>query len=134
MTYAETKEHRGLKELFCKGIKKWIGASIEEYPSSGHELDIFGVTSEGISIYVEVIWTDTKTHFLSDINMLQQSDADIKLVVGSPGVIKKHNREFSKVVVSQRRAGKIIHEEIVDGLKILQDSKYFEDDIKKTNS
>lgn len=131
MTYAETKEHRELKELFCKGIKKWIGASIEEYPSSGHELDIFGVTSEGISIYVEVIWTDTKTHFLSDINMLQQSDADIKLVVGSPGVIKKHNREFSKVVVSQRRAGKIIHEEIVDGLKILQDSKYFEDDIKK---
>ncbi|RIK82265.1 hypothetical protein DCC62_00540 [candidate division KSB1 bacterium] len=120
-----------MKALFRDGLKRWVGASIEEYPSSGHELDIFCVTAEGISIYIEIIWTDSKTHFLSDINMLQQSDAAVKLVVGSPGVVEKYQREFSKVVISQGRSGKIIHEEILDGSKILENLEYFENEVKR---
>lgn len=132
MSVPETNEHREIKDILCQQLKDWVGISIEEYPSSGHELDVFGVTSDGISIYIEIIWSDSRTHFFSDINMLQQSDADIKLAVGSPSVIAKdeYKREFSKVVISQRRVGRVIHDEMLDGLRILSDRDYLTHTLK----
>jgi hypothetical protein len=43
----ETDQHRKLKELLAEKLRGWFGTSIQEYPSAGHELDVFGVTSEG---------------------------------------------------------------------------------------
>jgi len=129
----ESEPHRIIKELIERKLQEWFGASITEYLSAGHELDVFAVTSSGISIYVEVIWYHSKAHFLSDMNMLQQSDADIKVVIGSLEVVSDQNmiREFAKVVISQRRAGKIIHGDMLNGMRILEDSEYVENDLKK---
>jgi len=125
---SETPSHRRIKELLETKLRQWFGASISEYPSSGHELDVYAITHEGVRIYVEIIWTHSKTHFLQDMNALQQSDADVKLVVGSPEVINdvEMQREFTKVAISQTKLGKCIHDEILDGNAILSDPVYVE--------
>src|SRR3972149_10718543 len=103
----ESKQHKAIKEILESKLRKWFGASLTEYPSSGHELDVFSVPTSGICIYVEIVWNHSWTHFLSDMNMLQQSDANVKVVVGSPKVIdnKRIVREFDKIVLSQRKDG-----------------------------
>jgi len=133
MPLSKSKEHRVTKEIVESKLHYWFGASVKEYPSAGHELDVFAVTSSGVSIYVEVIWVYSKTQFLSDMNMLQQSDADVKLVIGSPEVIADTEmlREFAKIVVSQRRTGKIIHGDILNGVRILEDPEYVENDLRR---
>lgn len=112
-------------------MREWFGASISEYPSSGHELDVFAVTSSGVSIYVEVIWS--RSQFLSDINMLQQSDAAVKVVVAGPETIADGRliREYEKVVVSQRRQGKAMPGYMLSGERILKDPEYVDHDLKE---
>jgi hypothetical protein len=129
----ESEQHRSVKEILEQKLHEWFGASISEYPSSGHELDVFAVTANGISIYVEVIWNHSLSHFRLDMNMLQQSDADVKVVVGSPKVVAdgKMMREFAKVVISQRKTGKQIQGEIINGLRVLEDSNYVEYDLRR---
>jgi len=129
----ESEPHRRIKELIASKLHEWFGASVKEYPSSGHELDVIAVTSSGTSIYVEVIWSYSKTQFMSDMNMLQQSGEDVKVAVGSPEIIMDINfaREFSKVAVSQRKSGKVVHGEILNGVRILEDAEYVENDLKK---
>jgi len=129
----ESESHRRIKEIIQTKLHEWFGASVEEYPSSGHELDVFAVTSSGTSIYVEIVWHDSMSQFLKDMNMLQQSDADVKVVIGSPEVIGNNvmTREFSKIVISQRRAHKTVHGDILSGNRILEDSEYTENDLKK---
>lgn len=108
-------------------MQEWLdGASASEYPSSGHELDAFSVNAEGVSIYCEIIWSGSKTHFLYDLNLLQQSDADVKIVVGGPDVISNpyYVREFSKVAISQRRLGNMICSRLVDGRRLLADADF----------
>ena len=129
----ETEQHRKLKKLLAEKLKEWFGVCVQEYPSAGHELDIFGVTPEGVSIYIEIIWSPSRTHFLSDINMLQQSDADIKVAIASPEIISKDEfqREFSKLVIAKRREGQVFHGEMLNGRIILQDESYVENDLKR---
>src|SRR5881409_398490 len=119
----ETPQHKKIKELLASKLKEWLGASVQEYPSSGHELDVFGVSIQGVSVYFEVIWSDSRAHVLSDFLMLQQSDASVKFAIASPQVLENdaYKREYSKVVVSQRRLGFLVHGEMLDGEKILQD-------------
>ena len=129
----ESETHRALKQLLKRKMKEWFGASIQEYASSGHELDVVAVTSSGVTIYIEVIWAHSKTQFLSDINMLQQSDAHVKVAVVGPEILTDSEmvREFEKVVISQRRQGKTIHEEMLDGQRILEDSEYVDSDLRR---
>lgn len=128
----ESDTHRTLKQLLEGKMKEWFGASIQEYPSSGHELDVVAVTSSGVTIYMEVIWAHSKTQFLSDINMLQQSDAHVKAVVVSPEILTDNEmvRIFEKVVISQRRQGKAIPGDMLDGQKILRDPGYVDSDLR----
>ncbi len=129
---SETEQHRRLKELLAEKLKEWFGVCVPEYPSAGHELDIFGVTPEGVSIYIEIIWSPSRTHFLNDINMLQQSDADVKVAIASPEIISKEEfrREFSKVAIAQRREGQVFHGEMLNGEKILQNKGFMDSDLK----
>jgi len=130
---SESIEHRKIKEVLSVKLKEWLGASIKEYPSSGHRLDIYAITSDRISIYVEIIWSSSPQNFFRDLNLIQQSDADVKLVIASPEVLKNAYfcREFSKVAVAQRRLGVMIHGELLDGQKILESSEYLEKNVKK---
>lgn len=57
---AETDEHKMLKALMFEKLTSWLtGSTKKEYLSSGHELDVFYVSYQGISIMVEIIWTPT---------------------------------------------------------------------------
>jgi hypothetical protein len=113
-------------------LKEWTGATLQEYSSSGHKLDIFGVTSTGISIYIEIIWSSSRANFFRDMNMIQTSDADIKLVVVSPEILNKaeFQREFEKVAISQRRLNIAMHGDLVDGRRILKEPDYLETDFR----
>jgi len=130
----ESIEHKRIKDLISSKLEEWFGASIKEYPSSGHELDVFAVTPDGISIYVEIIWSETRSNFFRDLNMIQQSDADVKLVVVSPKVLNKeeYNRIFSKVVVSQRKIGFKMYGELINGQRILDEPEYLDTKFKET--
>ncbi|MEM0117215.1 MAG: hypothetical protein QXV32_02105 [Conexivisphaerales archaeon] len=96
-------------------------------------MDMFSTSIDGVSVYVEIIWSDSRTHFLSDLNMVLESDADIKLVVGSPDVLKNDSylRDFSKAVISQRRLGCLVHGEMIDGKRILDDERYVDSELKE---
>jgi hypothetical protein len=132
MTVPESSPHIALKELLVTKLKAWCGASIDEYPSSGHELDVFAVSSSGVSIYIEVIWSPSRAQFDRDMSMLQQSDADVKLAVVHPDIIAKRQmvRDFHKIVLSQRKQGKTIHGDLLDGQTILEDPEYVDHDLR----
>lgn len=133
MPSSESAQHRELKEIISKKLKEWTGATLQEYPSSGHRLDVFGVTSTGISIYVEIIWSSSRINFFRDMNMIQTSDANVKLVVVSPKVRNKaeFQREFEKVAISQRRLNFAMHGNLIDGEKILNEPDYLETELKR---
>jgi hypothetical protein len=54
-------------------LKEWVGATLQEYQSSGHELDVLAMTPDGTSIYVEVIWSASLQNFYRDMFMIQNS-------------------------------------------------------------
>lgn len=114
-------------------LKEWTGATLREYQSSGHALDVFAVTPDGISIYVEVIWANSLQNFFGDMTMVQASDAKVKLVVASPEIVTniKCQREFEKIVVSQRKFGFVVHGDLIDGTKIIGNDKYLETEFKR---
>jgi hypothetical protein len=94
----ESPQHVQVKELLEEKLRDRFGSAIQEYPSTGHELDVFSISSSGIDIYVEIIWAHSKLHFQSDIIMLHESDAKVKVVVSSPEIIADSNllRTFNK--------------------------------------
>lgn len=129
---SESSQHKKIKEIIVERLKEWTGATLQEYPSSGHELDVFAVTPTGISIYVEIIWSSSITNFFRDMNMIQTSDANIKIVVGSPKIINREEfqRQFEKIAISQRRLNFAMHGSIIDGEKILNEPIYLTTEFK----
>lgn len=132
MTPSESAQHREIKEIISEKLKEWTGATLTEYSSSGHELDVFAVTPTGISIYIEIIWSSSRTNFFRDMNMIQTSDANVKLVVGSPKVLERDEfqRVFEKVAISQRRLNIAMHGNLIDGEKILTESDFINTEFK----
>lgn len=133
MTSSESVQHRKIKATISKKLKEWTGATLKEYPSSGHKLDVYAVTPDGISIYVEIIWSSSPTNFLRDMIMIQTSDAEVKLVVVSPKILtnEKFQRQFEKVAISQRRLHFAMHGSFIDGERILNESNYLETKIRR---
>lgn len=132
LSLSESFQHKRIKEIVANKLKEWTGATLKEYPSSGHELDVFAVTLSGISIYVEVIWSSSKLNFFRDILMISTSDADVKIAVTNPEIMNKEEfqRQFEKVAIAQRRLNIAMHGSLIDGEKILNDEKYVETDFK----
>lgn len=132
MTSSESVQHRKIKEAICQKLKEWTGATLREYQSSGHILDVFAVTSIGISIYVEIIWSSSRSNFFRDMTLIQASDADVKLVVVSPKILSndKYRRAFEKVAISQRRLNFAMYGEFIDGEKIINNPNFLETEFK----
>lgn len=128
----ESREHLEIKNKIAEKLKSWFGCSITEYPSSGHELDIFAVTNRGTKIYVEIIWSTTQVHFLKDLNSVEHADAQIKIVVVNPEILdkKEYLRLFDKSVAYQRSQGNKIHGELLNGSVILNEKEYLDDSFK----
>lgn len=130
MAISESDEHKKLKEMFTNFYQDELGATIPEHLSSGHELDIYCVTSDGITIYTEIVWSDSKAHYLSDINMMHRSSADIKIMIGSPNVIDKFGRQYTKSVIALRRDRYIVPDKILEGQKYLDENVLLETEFK----
>lgn len=132
MSTSESSQHKKIKEIIVEKLKEWTGATLQEYQSSGHELDVFAVTQAGISVYVEIIWASSQLNFFRDMTMVQESDANVKIVVASPKVISNidYQRKFEKVAISQRRFNIAMHGSLIDGQRILDDSNYLETEFK----
>lgn len=132
MGVPETKEHSRIKSILTSRLKEWFGASISEYPSSGHEMDVFGTSINGISVYIEVVWSDSRVHFFKDLTMMLESDADVKIMVGSPNVLanSEYSREFSKAALAQRRQGTHFPGQMIDGARVLTDEAFVDSELK----
>ena len=113
-------------------LKEWTGATLQEYQSSGHELDALAMTPDGISIYIEVIWSMSLQNFYRDMLMIQNSDANVKVIIVNPKFLEdeKYQRIFEKVAISQRKFGVAMHGELIDGDRILSDKSYVENELK----
>lgn len=127
----ESGQHDRIKSMISERLKAWTGATLEEYPSSGHELDIYAMTPDSISLCVEIIWSNSVANFHRDLIIVQSSDANVKLVIASPGIKAKCQREFEKVALAQRKLGYSIHGDLIDGQKILEDPEFVETEFRK---
>jgi hypothetical protein len=111
-------------------LKEWTGATLQEYPSSGHELDILAMTPDGISIYVEVIWSASLQNFYRDIIMVQNSDAAVKVIIANPKLLgDQYQRIFEKVAIAQRKFGVAMCGELINGERVLLDKAYVENEL-----
>jgi len=113
-------------------LKEWTGATLQEYQSSGHELDVLAMTPDGISIYVEVIWSASLQNFYRDMLMVQNSDAAVKIVIANPKLLAdaKIQRIFEKVAIAQRKFGVAMHGELIDGERVLLEKAYVQNELK----
>jgi hypothetical protein len=113
-------------------LDEWFGISLDEYQSSGHELDVISVTTNGVKLMVEVIWTPTPGNFFRDLTTMHQSDAKIKIVIVNEKILSKENivREFRKAQISEAQKGVIVSP-MINGTKILSDENYLNTDVKK---
>jgi hypothetical protein len=121
-----------IKDLMGYYLKEWVGATLQEYQSSGHELDVLAMTPDGISIYVEVIWSASLQNFYRDMFMIQNSDANIKVVIANPKLLadEKCQRIFEKAAIAQRKLGVAMHGELIDGERVLSDKTFVESELK----
>jgi len=130
----ESQEHVTIKNMLSDKLKEWFGFAITEFSSSGHELDVYTVTYNGVSIYIEVIWSLSWTHFLYDMNEILHADEDVKLVIVNPEILKKKKLVdyYNKTVSSQRKLGYVIHGYLLDGKAIIDDPGFLDKEIKET--
>jgi hypothetical protein len=128
---SETQEHRELKELLRQKLEEWFGISIDEYPSSGHELDVFSISKNRLTLMVEIIWTATELNFLRDLTILQTSDEQLKIPIVNPIILQneKFRRMFLKVRISETKKGSIVSD-LIDGRRLLQDPSYLNIEFK----
>ena len=114
-------------------LKKIFGAGLTEYPNSGHINDVYVVTIDGVKIFVENVWTSTRTHFEKDLNILHRSDANVKLLIVNPDILgnEKLTRSYEKTKLSERAKGTAISD-MIDGSRIMYDPDFVNNDFRKT--
>jgi len=128
----ESEFHKKIKQKIYQKLRDWYGASIPEYKHEAHELDVYAVTSNGISIYVEVIYDSSHGHFRDDLLIIERSNADIIVVFVHPKILKNDNRvkEYEKTLISKRKNNiKMSH--MLNGELALNDENYVNYDLKQ---
>ena len=114
-------------------LKEIFGAGLTEYPNSGHINDVYVVTNDGVKIFVENVWTATRTHFEKDLNILHRSDANVKLLIVNPDILgnEELTRSYEKTKMSEREKG-IAISDMIDGSRILSDPDFVNNNFRKT--
>jgi len=128
----ETKEHAKIKEIVLKKLKELYGTGLKEYPHGGHINDVYIVTPNFGDIFVENIWTSTKSNFQHDLIILHRSPANVKILIVNPKIIKDKNlcREFKKTQMAE--TGRLIAvSDMIDGSKILNDPEFVKDEFPR---
>jgi hypothetical protein len=128
---SETPEHVRLKEIMCEKLEEWFGVSLAEYQSSGHELDVLSISTNGVKLMIEIIWTPSAGNFFRDMTILYQSDAQIKVLIVNQEILSnpKLVREFQKARISERQKGYSISP-MINGNRILTDANYLNTDVR----
>lgn len=98
---------------------------MKEYPNSGQINDVYVITANQIEIFVENIWTSTKSNFQRDLNILHRSSANVKILIVNPDILKDDFlvREFEKTRMAERKRG-IAISDMIDGSRILAEPKF----------
>ena len=109
------------------------GSGLKEYPDSGHLNDVYVVTIDGVKIFVENVWTSTRTQFEKDLNILHRSDANVKLLIVNPDILsnEKLTRSYEKTKLSERAKGTAISD-MIDGSRIMYDPDFVNNDFRRT--
>lgn len=129
----ETNEHKKIKEIVLKSMKELFGAGLTEYAHTGHVNDVYVVTNDGIKIFVETVWTSTRSNFERDLNILHRSDADVKILIVNPEILAKEEfvRSYEKTKLSERAKG-IAISNMIDGSQIIYDPNFVNNNFRKT--
>ena len=119
----ESIEHRILKEIMKVQLQEWLeGLTLKEFPVSGYEADVYGISKDKVIIHAEVIWS--LNEYGKNIISLLISDADLKIAVFSPKALKRFGRDYNKVRLEQLKKGYSFSEP-VEGERLLEkDSDY----------
>jgi hypothetical protein len=128
----ESEEHGRIKEIVLKKLKEVYGTGLTEYPQGGQINDVYVVTQNQGEIFVENIWTSTRSNFQRDLNILHRSPANIKILIASPEIVKdgKLCREFEKTRMSETKRG-IAVSNMIDGSKILNEPKFVDEEFPR---
>lgn len=115
-----------------KKLDEWLRVGIEEYENYGHRVDVYGVTEDGITIQVEVIWSFAAVK--SDVIILYEAEADVKIIVVNPKIIDNDVlvRPLKKFIITTQSKKRAIVSELIDGNRVLNDPAFVEDELKKT--
>jgi hypothetical protein len=129
----ETAEHKQIKEIVSDFLKNQYGVALQEYPDSGNIQDVKAVTNDGISIFVENVWTSKKGNFQRDLNILHRSTAKVKIFVANSAILHDRSlvRDFEKTQMTEREKGFQVSA-MIDGSRILADPDYVKNDFSKT--
>jgi len=123
----ESEEHMKIKKFVLDKLRKMYGSGLKEYPDEGTITDIMAVTSDGISIFVENVWTSTKSNFQRDLNILHRSNANVKIFIINPEILSKKSleREFEKTRMTEIKKGYHVYK-MIDGSRRLNDPQFVE--------
>jgi hypothetical protein len=121
----ESEEHKKIKEIVLDRLKKMYASALKEYPDAGNIADVKAVTSEGISIFVENVWTSKKSNFQRDLNILHRSPAEVKILIVNPEILREESlvREFEKTRQTEIKKGYHVSE-MIDGSLILNNPQF----------
>jgi hypothetical protein len=121
----ESTEHRKLKEIMKAKLNEWLkGLNLKEYPVTGYEADVYGITQNNVIVHAEIIWSPSE--YEKNIISLLISDADVKVTVFSPQTLSKFERDYNKVRLEQLKRG-FFFSGPIEGTRLLEnDVDYIE--------
>jgi hypothetical protein len=121
----ETEEHRRIKEIVSDLLRMQYSSTLNEYPDSGNINDVMAVTNDGISVFVENVWTSNKGNFQRDLNILHRSVAEVKIFIVNPKILQDASlcREFEKTRMTERKKGFQVSN-MIDGSMVLDEPDY----------
>jgi hypothetical protein len=130
----QSKEHLQIKEKIQSKTAKWYGSSLSEYYDSGHIDDVCCIVNKK-KILVEIIWDATRENFYRDMNLVQTSDATIKLVVVNPEFLMEPKfetlrKEFTKTKMAMEKRGERVSE-LINGTSILANEEFLDVDFRQ---
>lgn len=127
----ETEGHKKTKMLIASKLKEWFDVALTEYAADGRKLDAYSVSSNGVKIMAEVIWTPSKTNVDRDNILLLQSNAKVKILIVSPEIFNNDAlmRQLDNSVCTERAKGTIVIDPI-DASKLITDSNYVDTELK----
>ena len=102
MPPSESEEHSELKRLVKQKLTEWFqGLVLKEYQVAGHQADVYGVTQDGATLHVEIVWTPER--FYPNLMGLLVSDATVRCMIWSERTRQKHGEEYDRIRLEQLR-------------------------------